>query len=341
MSIIEKAVDKQAVDGRLASEERVSERLDAIADAKASGDMHPVEVLQPEPETTDYRELPSSGMDDEATHPLEAATGEATQTGTGDVDVVVHFADLKLEGLLSPEGDRSRAAEEYRMIKRPLLVQALSGTGMEGKHSNLIMITSALSGEGKTFTTTNLAISIAMEMDRTVLLIDSDLAKPKLSRMLKINDRPGFTECLIDESLDLGQYIINTDVPKLKILPAGHRNNRSTELLASNTMLSRLTELALRYSDRIVLFDSPPLLATSESSALARNMGQVAVVVECGSTPQYMVKEALSLLSSPESASLILNKVRSDFLGLGASGYGYGYGYGYGKGYGYGSYGDK
>jgi len=341
VSIIEKVVDKQAVDGRPEPEERVSQRLGAKATATESGDAYPADDLHPESETTGYSELPPSIMDGDAIQLLEAATSEAPRTGTVDVDADIRFADLNLEGLLSSEGGRSRAAEEYRMIKRPLLVRAVSGRGMEEKHPNLIMITSALSGEGKTFTSINLAISIAMEMDRTVLLIDSDLAKPKLSRMLEINDRPGFTECLKDEKLDLGQYILNTDVPKLKILPAGHHYQRSTELLASNTMQSRLTELALRYSDRIVLFDSPPLLATSEASALARNMGQVAVVVEFGSTPQYMVNEALALLPSPESASLILNKIRDDFLGMGASGYGYGYGYGYGKGYGYGSYGDK
>jgi len=261
---------------------------------------------------------------------------ELREADTVNDKLEVRFSELGLEGILSPEGGRSRLDEEYRMIKRPILVRASSTESQPGTHQNLIMITSALSGEGKTFTSLNLAISIAMEMDRTVLLVDSDLAKPNLSRLLGISDHPGFTECLKEESLNLGNFLFNTDVPKLKLLPAGERHDRATELLSSNSMKSRLKELATRYSDRIILFDSPPLLATSESSVLASHMSQVALVVEYGMTPQYLVKEAIGLLRSDESLSLILNKTRDDFLDRHLGGYGYGYG----KGYGYGNYGD-
>ena len=188
------------------------------------------------------------------------------------------------------------------------------------------MVSSALSGEGKSFTTLNLAISIAMEMDRTILLVDADLAKPGISRMLGIDDRSGFTECLKEESLDLGDFLINTDIPKLKVLPAGEPHSRATELLSSNAMRSRLNELATRYSDRIILFDSPPLLATSEASVLASYMGQVALVVAYGETPQYLVKEALSLFQSLESVSIILNKARDELFSGRSGEYSYGYG---------------
>jgi len=327
MSIIEKAVDKLSAEESKAiheTAELLAERQQQISDNESLRPPQPETMVAGPVAATDSGDTISTYQQPEEPQYLEAD---------------IQIGELGLEGVLSLEGDRSRLSEEYRMIKRPLLTRAFSDTGRGGKFPNLIMVTSALSGEGKTFSTLNLAISIAMEMDRTVLLIDSDLAKPSLSRILQVNNRSGFTECLKDESLDLGQFLLNTDVPKLKVLPAGKRHNRATELLASNAMLSRLSELALRYPDRVVLFDSPPLLITSESSVLASHMGQVAVVVEYGVTPQYMVKEAVNLLDDKESVSLILNKTREDFIGLGSGRYGYGYGYG--KKYGYGAYGDQ
>lgn len=323
MSIIEKAVDKLT-----AEDSAVAPSPKDLSDAPAGV----------------VAESGSSETDFDAAH---ARVSADNASGSGmempDIDAVdpsqvdISFTELNLEGILSPQSGRSRLDEEYRMIKRPLLVRAFSGNNLAGRPLNLIMITSAISGEGKTYTTLNLAISIAMELDRTILMVDSDLAKPSLSRLLGISDRPGFTECLKDRDLDLGQFLLKTDVPKLSVLPAGTRNNRATELLASNSMSARLQELSSRYSDRIVLFDSPPLLATSESSVLASHMGQVAVVVEYGTTPRFMIKEALQLLHNEDSVSLILNKTRDDFLAKHVGGYGYGYG----KGYGYGAYGDR
>ena len=323
MSIIEKAVDKLT-----AEDSAVVPSPKDLSDAPAGV----------------VAESGSNETDFDAAHARFSADNAS---GSGmempDIDVVdpgqvdISFTELNLEGILSPQSGRSRLDEEYRMIKRPLLVRAFSGNNLAGRPLNLIMVTSAISGEGKTYTTLNLAISIAMELDRTILMVDSDLAKPSLSRLLGISDRPGFTECLKDRELDLGQFLLKTDVPKLSVLPAGTRNNRATELLASNSMSARLQELSSRYSDRIVLFDSPPLLATSESSVLASHMGQVAVVVEYGTTPRFMIKEALQLLHNEDSVSLILNKTRDDFLAKHVGGYGYGYG----KGYGYGAYGDR
>ena len=323
MSIIEKAV------GKLAAESSAEEaRPKELADAQLNG-----EFVSDSTETGVGAVQPQAFMEDTTASGMEIPDVGAVDPSHVDIS----FADLNLEGILSPQSGRTRLDEEYRMIKRPLLVRAFSGNNLAGRPLNLIMVTSAVSGEGKTYTTLNLAISIAMELDRTILVVDSDLAKPSLSRLLGVNDNPGFTECLKDQSLDLGRFLLKTDVPKLSVLPAGKRNNRATELLASNSMSARLEELSSRYSDRIVLFDSPPLLATSESSVLASHMGQVAIVVEYGATPRFMVKEALQLLHNEDSVSLILNKSRDDFLAKHVGGYGYGYG----KGYGYGAYGDK
>jgi receptor protein-tyrosine kinase len=239
---------------------------------------------------------------------------------------------LGLEGIISPQTERSRTAEEFRMIKRPLLQRAFSDEVATGDHPNVIVVTSSVAGEGKTFNSLNLAISIAMELDRTVLLVDADLANPGLSRLLRAQDRPGLTEHLVDNKVELRDLLLRTDVPKLTVLPAGRRHRRSTELLASNAMKGLLDELATRYPDRVVLFDSPPLLATSEASVLAEQAGQICLVVESAKTPRFLVKEALGLLRHQDRVSLILNKTRDEMLsGRGGYYYGYRYGYGYPK----------
>jgi exopolysaccharide/PEP-CTERM locus tyrosine autokinase len=248
---------------------------------------------------------------------------------------VLPIHGLGLEAIISPQTERSRTAEEFRMIKRPLLQRAFSEQAATGERPNVIAVTSSVAGEGKTFTSLNLAISIAMELDRTVLLVDADLANPGLSRLLKAQDLPGLTERLLDDNVDLRSLLLRTDVPKLTLLAAGRRHRRSTELLASNAMKGLLDELATRYPDRVVLFDSPPLLATSEASVLAEQAGQVCLVVESATTPQFLVKEALGLLRHQDRVSLVLNKTRDELLS-GRRGYYYGYRYGYGYGHGYG-----
>jgi len=255
------------------------------------------------------------------------------QTSRGQ-ETVLPIHGLGLEGIISPQTERSRTAEEFRMIKRPLLQRAFSSDeAVASGCSNVMLVTSSVAGEGKTFTSLNLAISIAMEMDRTVLLVDADLANPGLSRLLRVMDLPGLTERLLDDKVDLKDLLLRTDVPKLTILPAGRRHRRSTELLASNSMKNLLDELATRYPDRVVVLDSPPLLATSEASVLAGQAGQICLVVESAKTPQFLVKEALGLIQHKDRVSLVLNKSKRELLS-GPGGYYYGYRYGYGRGYG-------
>ncbi len=284
----------------------------------------------------------ASGSGREEVDPLLDVLGDGSLSGEEDE---WHFDDIedgeenilpltKLNPglLLSPEGGRTRTAEEFRVIKRPLLVKAFDRRSEGHQHSNLIMVTSAVQSEGKTFISLNLAISIAMEMDSTVLLVDADVAKPGLSRILQVPERPGLIEQLTDEHDELADLLIRTDIPKLTVLPAGERHKRSTELLASIRMRALLDEMASRYSDRIVLFDSPPLLESTEAFVLASQMGQVVMVVESESTSQMVVKEALSQFEDLGNVSLVLNKCKenifTNLLSGKYSGYGYGYGYG-------------
>src|SRR3569623_487404 len=177
----------------------------------------------------------------------------------GGSRISLEFERLAAAGMVTPDGERSQMAEEFRHIKRPLLLNAFGEGAMPKPNRNLLMVTSARPNEGKTFTAINLALSIALERDRTVLLVDADVARPSVARML---DFPG-TAGLVDYLAD----------------PAGRRHSHSTELLASEAMQQLAQELADRYSDRVVVFDSPPLLATTEAAVLAGLMGQVVMVV--------------------------------------------------------------
>jgi receptor protein-tyrosine kinase len=220
----------------------------------------------------------------------------------------INLARLHRMGVVSPDAEKSQIAEEFRIIKRPLIANAFGQGGARVKNGNMIMVTSSLPGEGKSFCAINLAISMAMEMDRTVLLIDADVAKPRVPEYLGIHADKGLLDVLQDKHLKLSDVMIKTDIAKLTVLPAGRTYKRATELLASDAMTRLVEDIGNRYPDRIILFDSPPLLATSEASVLATHMGQIVMVVEAERTSQEAVREALSHIQSCEVVNMLLNK---------------------------------
>jgi len=178
---------------------------------------------------------------------------------TTQQEVSIDFERLKTAGMLTQDASQGRLADEYRAIKRPLLKNAFGGGVVELAHGNLIMVTSALPGEGKSFTSIGLAMSMAMEMDHTVLLVEADVAKPAVCRYCGIQEPPqGLVDYLADSSIDLSDLLMKTNVPKLTILPAGRRHPSSAELLGSHAMRELMDQLANRYPDRVVIFDSPP-----------------------------------------------------------------------------------
>ena len=258
-----------------------------------------------------------------ATPPAQGAGASGSEPRMAHIDL----AGLKKANFVTPDGERTMLAEEYRLIKRPLLANAFGKSAGLVEHGNLIMVTSARAGEGKTFTSVNLAMSIAMEMDRTVLLVDADVARARVHKVLGTPPGPGLIDLLLDDKLDVSDVILRTNVPKLSLIPMGRYHSHSTELLASQDMLRLTRELAGRYSDRIVIFDAPPLLLTTEAVVLAGLMGQIVFVIMAEKTPRGAVRDALALLDANKPIGLVLNKSRH---GAGDSYYGYGYGYGYG-----------
>ncbi|MET0026568.1 MAG: XrtA-associated tyrosine autokinase [Candidatus Thiodiazotropha sp.] len=224
--------------------------------------------------------------------------------------ISLDYEALSRIGHIVPHSGNKVLEEEYRIIKRPVIRNALGKGAVPIEHGNLVSISSSLPSEGKTFTAFNLALSIATELDSTVLLIDGDVLKYSLSRLLGIENEPGLIDLLSDRECEVSDVIIHTQIPKLKLIGAGTRSEKSTELLASTEMERLLDELALRYNDRIVIFDSPPLLATSEAAVLNHHMGQILVVVEAGQTPVEAIKDSLSRLDQDKAIGLILNKSR-------------------------------
>jgi exopolysaccharide/PEP-CTERM locus tyrosine autokinase len=170
-------------------------------------------------------------------------------------------------------------------------------------------------GEGKTFCAINLAMSIAMELDHTVLLVDADVARPSILRTLALPGQRGLMDVLLDDGVDLADVMLRTNVENLTLLPAGAPSPRATELLASQSMTTLVSELAHRYPDRIIIFDSPPLLLTSEAHVLAQHMGQLVVIVEAERTTQHALRESLRQLEGCQNVNLVYNKTR-DLAGI-------------------------
>ena len=236
--------------------------------------------------------------------------------------IILEREALRAAGLLPPTEDAGLLARQYRKIKDPLIAQAIGRGRTPVPKGQLIMIASAMAGEGKTFTAVNLALSLARERDIRVLLVDADVAKPQLSHLLGLGQSPGLLNALRDGHLDVESLIRATDVPKLSFLPAGVGAEEATELLSSARMKQLAEQLGRHESCRIVVFDSPPLLQTTESSALTHVAGQVVVVVREEFTPQPVLLYALKTLEGHPSVSLVLNQSTRS----GASAYYYGYG---------------
>lgn len=239
--------------------------------------------------------------------------------------VDLDLARLAAAGFITSDVPGSLIAEEFRVLKRPLLANVAGAGAAPIRNANLIMVTSSLPGEGKSFAAVNLAMSIAMELDRTVLLVDADVARPSLPRVLGVSPQRGLLDVLVDKSLKLSDVLLRSNVDKLTILTAGTPDAHATELLASDAMGHLLNEIARRYSDRIVIFDSPPLLMTTEARALASRMGQIVFVVRAEDTPQAAVKEALATIEACPVKLMVLNQARN----VESTAYGYDYGYGY------------
>lgn len=240
--------------------------------------------------------------------------------------VIVDREKLREAGFIVPDGPVTGISEEFRIIKRQLLLAAKGNA----KHPPLpsgerILICSAHPDEGKTFCALNLALSIAAEKDNEVLLVDADFAKPSILSSLGLEGSRGLMDALADPELSVEDCIIHTDIPGFTILPAGDQTNNDTEFLASSRTDYVLSQLTQNNPSRIVIFDSPPALSASPASVLATHVGQVLMVVKADETTETALRDALSLLAGCEHIQMLLNGTKFSPTGRRFGSY-YGYG---------------
>lgn len=318
-SLIEQAAERLA-QLRQAGIEIPGEAAETVArpaDATVSG-APPTPALSPAPAVVAPPVAPPT--------PAAVARPPRDEAAPQSRRVELDLDGLAAAGILTPSAPRSTMFDQYRVIKRPLIQNATGKGAVPVNHGNLIMVTSALSGEGKSFTSVNLALSIANELDHTVMLVDADVARPSVLRMLGLPPGPGLLD-LLEGRAEMSNVLLKTNIDKLTILPSGSPHPRATELLASDAMRQLLNDMATRYADRIIIFDSPPLLLTTESRVLATHMGQIVVVVHAGKTLQAEVQHALATIESCPVKMMLLNQAQANAGGsYGYGGYGYGYG---------------
>ena len=223
--------------------------------------------------------------------------------------VELDLVRLQKDGFLTPQNQRSLIAEEYRIIKRPLLRAAFDHTNDTNHLSHVVMITSARPGEGKTFTSINLAMSVATERDLHVLLVDCDIRRMGLSKRLGVADRKGLMDVLSDPNVALSDVILRTNVPNLTIIPSGQPVEASPEVFASAKMTRLVDEIARRYPDRFIIFDAPPVLASSEPGVLAMHVGQTVMVVQANETSKRAIAQSIPLISGCPNIHFVLNRV--------------------------------
>ena len=331
MSIIEKAVnalgkgessDKNEA-GESADSSAVSSQSENSVERAGTASGSAVEDGYP---SMTASEPPTQSSEDSS---VLVRKGKPKIVGNGE-EVKIPFKELREKGMLTPAIPRSAIAEEYRTIKRPLLTN-ISGDAVTPPipHGNLIMVTSALEGDGKTFSSISLALSIAMEKDKTVLFVDADTAKAEAGRMIGVPaNAPGLIELVEDKNAVPTDFILPTNVEKLRILPAGGVHTHANELLASERMRQLMVELSEEFPDRVIVFDSPPLLLTTEAAVLAGFMGQIVFVVSADMTPQHAVTQAIEHIGQDKMVGLVLNRSRRRsnpyHYTYGAGPYGYG-----------------
>jgi protein-tyrosine kinase len=234
----------------------------------------------------------------------------------------VNMEELRAAGALPAEAAVPALTDQFRRIKWPILEAVVAGNTGDA-HANLIMVTSSVAGEGKTFTSINLACSIAREKDFSVLLVDADVAKRHTTELFKLSERQGLTDAIADPGLDAESLVLGTSIPGLSVLPAGRRSSSAPELFASHRMTEIISRLGARDAQRVVLLDSSPLLLTNESQVLGKIVDQILFVVRAEFTAQPLVLEAIGLLDNKKHVRCILNQARASRM----TEYYYGYGY--------------
>jgi receptor protein-tyrosine kinase len=220
---------------------------------------------------------------------------------------------LERAGLVVGRKLRTRISEEFRITVGTIL-RSIKSTYTPGRGAgNLLMVTSARPGEGKSFTALNLAGSIAQHTQREVLLVDVDAKQQSLSDLLGVGERPGLIDLATTPSIRIEDYILNTAIANLFVLPVGIRrteSGESAEGTVARPITAMIERLGRRFPNHLIILDAPPCLSTSDPSTLATFVGQIVLVVEAEKTQRAEILASLDLLKACPTVTLLLNKIR-------------------------------
>ena len=298
---------------------KLRDREDTRTDTSASADRQPIVARDAPNAVVGNRHDRRDRQNTDSRAETQAHAFSAPEFSI-EVDVEL----LCKSGLLASDEYDDLIAQQFRRIKRPVLNNAFGLGVTESKNANVVMLASALPKTGKTFCSINLAASIARERDYGAVLVDADVLKPNISKSLGLEDRIGLIDFLLDPKIRLDDILVATDLFDIVVVPAGKRHGEATELLASRLMQSFIMQLSARFSDRAVIFDTPPLLLTSEANVLAEHMGQIILVIEAGVSTHESVSQSFSSLNRGKPINAILNKAHGmNFAEIGGTEYGY------------------
>jgi len=306
LNSIEKALQKQQQDAAAQSKTHVSQ---------------PQTVTEPAPSASSIEKSQAKQVGSSNTIRAKSVKSDGIVSNT---KIEIDLDMLAKKGFVSTNSDRQVINEEYRVIKRKLLDNAFGPLSKSLNNSNVIIVTSSRQGEGKTFTAINLALSIALEQDKTVLLVDADVLRPNIMRTLELKNEQGLMEYLLGDKENIAEVMCRTNLDNLRIISAGKSHHLSAELLASERMFDAVEEFANRYPDRIVIVDTPPLLGINETAILANLAGQALVVTEEFKTKLFDVENAVKHLNPEMAIGFVVNKTEQ--VNLEGGGYGYYYG---------------
>ncbi len=199
--------------------------------------------------------------------------------------------------------DRSASTAEYKML-RTRVSRLMKVNGW-----STLAITSPGQSEGKTLTSINLAISMSMEVDQSVLLVDLDLKKPSIAKKFNCYPSAGISDYFLSD-IPLSDILFNPGLERFVILPGNERIVNSSEILSSLKMIQLIEEIKFRYSRRIVIFDLPPVLLTDDALAFSPHVDAILLVVEDGKTKKNELKRAVNLLKSSNILGIVVNKAK-------------------------------
>jgi exopolysaccharide/PEP-CTERM locus tyrosine autokinase len=197
--------------------------------------------------------------------------------------------------------DDSPIAEQYKILR----TQILCKTGKERLYT--LLVTSAGDSEGKSLTAANLAISIAKEVEHTVLLVDADMKKPSLHRLFGIEPAVGLSEYLLGNA-SLSDLFVNPGIDKLIMLLGRHKATNSAEIIGSPAMKNLIHEIKHRYQDRYIIFDAPPVIGSADTLILSQYVDGVILVAAYDETPKAQIEKALELLEATNLLGTVINK---------------------------------